>query len=180
MSTVSHVVLVVPVVGSMGLAQEPVPQAGAQPAAPAATPAATGTPSNNVTVLGAPTGGTTGTATTPANGTPGTPGTTGQPLPAPTGSGSPNSIVIFGPLMALMVVMILVSVFQGRKERKRAAELLSSIKRHDEVVMSSGIVGTVVDVTDEYVTVKVDDGRIRFAKRAVAQVLKPAADIKVA
>jgi preprotein translocase subunit YajC len=74
----------------------------------------------------------------------------------------------------MLVVMIIFSVMSGRKEKKKKEELVSSIKKHDKVQMLGGIIGTVAEVGDEDIVIRVEEGRIRFAKSAVAAVINSA------
>lgn len=78
-------------------------------------------------------------------------------------------------LLLLMGFMILTTVFGGRKEKKRRAEMLSSLKRHDEVVTIGGVIGTVAEVHDDRVVLKVDESnntKVRVTKAAIQSVLK--------
>jgi len=80
-------------------------------------------------------------------------------------------------LFGLMLFMILMSVFSGRKEKKRRAEMLASVKRHDRVMLTGGMIGTIAEIRDDEVVVKVDESnntRIHFARSAVQSVLKSA------
>lgn len=91
---------------------------------------------------------------------------------APSGGGFEPFFVI---LMGMLVVMIMFSVLGGRKEKKRRAEMLSSVKRHDRVQTVGGVIGTVSEVRDDEIVVKVDEStntKIRFARSAVQQILK--------
>jgi preprotein translocase subunit YajC len=79
--------------------------------------------------------------------------------------------------LGLMALMIFMSMMASRKEKKRMATLLSSIKRHDRVMLAGGMIGTIAEVRDDEVVVKVDDAtntRIHFRKSSVQQVLRSA------
>ena len=55
-----------------------------------------------------------------------------------------------------------------RKERERHRRLLKSLKKGDRVITSSGIWGTVVEIGEKTVTLKVDSNtRITFSKEAI-------------
>jgi preprotein translocase subunit YajC len=102
-------------------------------------------------------------------------GTQGQPSGATTSSSNMSTILLIP--LALVAVMIITQVMSGKKDKKRRVQLLSTLKRHDRVQTIGGIIGTVVEVRDEDVLLKVDEGsntRIRFAKSAVQQVLRSA------
>lgn len=81
------------------------------------------------------------------------------------------------PLVVLMVVMIGMSALTGRKDKKKRAELLQAIGRNDRVQTIGGIIGTIVEMADDEVVLRVDEAsntRIRFSKAAVQQVLRKA------
>jgi preprotein translocase YajC subunit len=59
--------------------------------------------------------------------------------------------------------------------RKRQAELMSSLKKGDRILLSSGLIATVAALTEKDVLVKVDDKnplRMRFQKQAIQTILK--------
>lgn len=119
-------------------------------------------------------------------------GTTGAPASAPQSVGVPvapgaapivpgaapgggppagNSMIIFWLLPVMLLVMIVMSSLTGRKERKRRAELLASMKKYDKVVTSGGIIGEIVDLTETEAVLRIEDGRIRVAKSAIQTVM---------
>ncbi len=98
----------------------------------------------------------------------------GQPAPAP-GGGMQLFFIMFG-VLALMIFM---QMSAGRKEKKRRAAMMASLGRHDRVQMMGGIIGTVMEVHDDEVVIKVDEAtntRIRFARTSVQTILKKASD----
>jgi preprotein translocase subunit YajC len=85
-----------------------------------------------------------------------------------------SSWIIFLPLLAVMVFMIWTSSSAQRKERKKREAMLSALKRHDRVQTVGGVIGSVVEIKDTEVVLKVDEAnniKMRFAKSAVQQVL---------
>ncbi len=80
-------------------------------------------------------------------------------------------------MLGLLVFMIVMSSMGQRKEKKKRAELLASLGKHDRVQTAGGVIGTIVELRDQEVVVKVDEStntKIRFARSAVQQVLKQA------
>ena len=77
-------------------------------------------------------------------------------------------------MMVLLGTMILFTFVSGRREKKKRAELLGSIKKHDKVMTIGGVMGTVVELKDDSVVLKVDETsntRITFSKTAISQVI---------
>lgn len=140
---------------------------GTAPTPNAAPPAPTTTE-----VVGLPTQPTTGSA--PATGTITVPGT-----PPPAGARAPGGgdftflILMFG----LLLFLIIMSVMGSRKEKKKRAELMGNLSNNDRVQTIGGMIGTVVEIRDEEVVLRVDENsntRIRFSKTAIQQIIRKA------
>jgi len=105
------------------------------------------------------------------------PGPTG---PAGGGGGQPTT---FPPILWIivigMMVMILMTSRTGRKQKKEREAMLSSLKRNDRVQTAGGIIGTVIELTDTEMVLRVDETsntRIRFARSAIQQILREGKD----
>jgi preprotein translocase subunit YajC len=113
--------------------------------------------------------------TTPAAPATGAPGAPGAAAPADPGF---NMLLFILPVLVLMVVF---SAVAQRKEKKRREALLSAVKKHDRVLTSGGIIGSVVETSADTVVLKVDENsnvRMTFARSAVQQILKESAEAK--
>jgi preprotein translocase subunit YajC len=76
-------------------------------------------------------------------------------------------------IAAMFAIFYFIVLRPQSKERKRQAEWLASIKKGDEVVTQSGIIGTVVLVEDRSVTLDVGGGnKIRVLKSTVMSAWK--------
>ncbi len=83
---------------------------------------------------------------------------------------SPQNLVL---MLAIFGIFYFVMLRPGQKERKRQAEWLASIKKGDEIVTQSGIVGTVHTVEDRVVTLDVGGGnKLRVLKSTVVSAWK--------
>ncbi len=106
-------------------------------------------------------------------------GSPGSTAPGATGNTAERPPSLFDGglmfiLLGFMVLMIVFSISSGRKEKKRKQELLASLSKGQKVQTAGGVLGTVTDVRDHEVVVKVDENsntRIRFAKSAIAAVV---------
>lgn len=99
----------------------------------------------------------------------------GGPAPASPFGGSSMLLVMFA-VLALMLVM---SAFTGNKEKKKRAAMLASIGRNDRVQTIGGVIGTVVEMRDDEMVLRVDDSnntRITFSRSSVQGVLKKRSD----
>lgn len=105
----------------------------------------------------------------------------GQPLGGPSQQAPASPFGGPGMLGILFVVflgMILMQVFAGRKDRKRRAQMLRELRRHDRVVTIGGIIGAVSEIRDDEVVLKVDEAtntKIRVTRASVQSVLKKGA-----
>lgn len=111
----------------------------------------------------------TGTAGTPAAGT-------AAPGAAPAGQPpASNPFSLMGPLLLVMVFVIGFSMLSSRKEKKKRAEILASIKKGEKVLTIGGIIGTIADVRDDEVTLRIDENsnvKMKFTRSSIQQVLK--------
>lgn len=108
-----------------------------------------------------------GSAAANGGGTTGGGGTGGQGPPA-----GMNQIWLI--MIGVVVAILIFSMLGGRKEKKKREQLLSSIKKHDKVQTIGGVVGSIVEVKNDQVVLKVDETsntRITFARSAIQQVL---------
>lgn len=83
-------------------------------------------------------------------------------------------------LLFLLAIYIMV-MMGGRKEKKKAAAVQDRIKKNVRVQTVGGILGTVIDVRDNELVLKVDENsntRIRLARTAVQTVLDDAEEVK--
>ncbi len=145
-------------------------------------------PSFTLDILASATLAQTAEAAPPVAGRP-TTGGEGQPLVNPGATtGQPGQPVqgqppagIFGGggmfliLFAFLGLMIVTQIFAGRKQKKQREQMLNSIQRHDRVQTVGGIIGSVAEVRDDEVVLKVDEAtntKIRVARSAVSAVIK--------
>jgi len=86
----------------------------------------------------------------------------------PEGGAEPGAFSYLFPLVAILVIYYLVLLRPQQKESARHRKLLDSLKKGDEVVTDSGLVGTVVAVQDEFVVLKAGENvRLKFLKSKV-------------
>jgi preprotein translocase subunit YajC len=75
----------------------------------------------------------------------------------------------------LMIVIFWFLVFApARKERKQHAEMLTALKRGDEVLTQSGLLGTIADLAEPFAVLEVAKGvKIRVLKSSIARKYEP-------
>ncbi len=75
---------------------------------------------------------------------------------APSGLAA-NPIVQMAPYLLMFVIFYFVLLAPMRKQQKKQKEMLSALKKGDRVVTSGGIHGTVAQVEDQIVWLKIAD-----------------------
>ena len=87
-----------------------------------------------------------------------------------------------GPLGGMLPFILILGAFfllvvlpSSRREKKQRESLLANLKKNDEVLTSSGIIGTVQNLREgeDEVTIKIDDNcKVRMKKSNIVQILK--------
>jgi len=80
---------------------------------------------------------------------------------------------IFGliPMVLIFVIFYFLMIQPQRREQKRHQEMLKKLSKNDEVVTSSGIHGTIVNVKDKTVIVRIDENvKIELEKNSISYV----------
>lgn len=76
------------------------------------------------------------------------------------------------PLVLIVVVGYLLLIRPARKRAQQATELQRAISPFDEVMLSSGIYGTIVDVVDEVAHVELAPGLVvRVHRGAITKII---------
>ena len=99
---------------------------------------------------------------------PATEGQTGQGAPPPKG---PGSMLI---PMVLMFIVLYFFLFRGpKKKQQQHKQMLEALKKNDRVRTIGGIIGTVVDIRDDEVVIKIDESnntKMRLVRGAISKV----------
>jgi preprotein translocase subunit YajC len=89
---------------------------------------------------------------------------------------SPNSIVLVAaPYVLIGLVFYFLLFMPMQRQKKRQAQMLSELKSGDNVVTTSGIVGTVTSVDGDTIVLRVkpDNLKLQFARSAVSTLVPP-------
>jgi len=89
--------------------------------------------------------------------------TPGQPTPSP--------YFQFIPMVLVVVVFYFFLIRPQQKKAKQQAELLKSIKSGDKVATSSGIIGIVISVKDNTVSLRSADSKLEVTKVSVVEII---------
>ena len=96
-------------------------------------------------------------------------GATEGPKPASEGGGAPS--FFDNPLMLIMMLMlgmfVLLPMLGQKKEKKRRARV-TELKKHDRVVTTGGIFGTIVNIDEKTVTLEMaKDVRVKMKRSSI-------------
>ncbi|MDD2680013.1 MAG: preprotein translocase subunit YajC [Candidatus Omnitrophica bacterium] len=84
-----------------------------------------------------------------------------------------NPIVNLVPLILIFVIFYFMLIRPQRQKEKEHQKTLKNLSKNDEVVTSSGIHGTIVNVKEKTITLRIDDNvKIELEKNCVAFVKK--------
>ncbi len=95
---------------------------------------------------------------------------------APSGQQSGSALFIFLIQIAAFIgIFYFILIRPQRQQAKKHEELLKGIKKGDGVVTSGGIVGEVIHVKDNLLTIKSGESKLVVERERVARVTTPAA-----
>jgi len=99
------------------------------------------------------------------------------PIFAMVGSGqqSGGTISVFIlQIAAFIAIFYFILIRPQRQQAKKHAEMLKQVKRGDEIVTAGGIVGEVVHVKDDRLTIKSGESKLVIERDRIAKVLTQA------
>ncbi|MBM4104374.1 MAG: preprotein translocase subunit YajC [Planctomycetes bacterium] len=104
---------------------------------------------------------------------PGTP--TGTDKPLPTGKNPKEAMWSQMLLLGLLFVLMYFMLFRApRKRQQEQQKMVSSLKKNDRVITTGGILGTILDVRDDEIVLKIDEAtntKMRVVPSAILKVL---------
>ncbi|MDD4599807.1 hypothetical protein SDC9_30260 [bioreactor metagenome] len=75
----------------------------------------------------------------------------------------------YGPIVLMGVIFYFLLYRPQKKEQKRRAEMLDSLKKGDRIVTIGGVYGTITGLTDKSVTIKISEKvEVDISRTAVA------------
>ena len=97
-----------------------------------------------------------------------------QSLLAANGGGGGGLFDFFIPILIVVMIFYFLVFRPASRERKERESSVKNLKKNDKVVTNAGIYGTVTNLDDETVVLKIDDKnnvRVKFSRQAIWQVL---------
>ena len=95
------------------------------------------------------------------------------------GQSSSGGLMTFAPLLIMVLIFYFLIMRPQSKKQKDTKAMLAAVKKGDKITTIGGIRGTVDNVKDDIVTVRVDGNtKIDFLKSAVSAVAESGSDIE--
>jgi preprotein translocase subunit YajC len=103
--------------------------------------------------------------------------TTGQADPNSTGvgrrpgpfGGGTTQLIVMGMIFVLMYMML----FRGpRRKQQQHKQMIQALSKNDKIQTIGGIIGTVVDIKDEEITLKIDESnntKMKILRSAISR-----------
>lgn len=95
----------------------------------------------------------------------------------PAAGDAPNPLFQLLPLILIIGVFYFLVILPARRREKAQRDMLfNNLKKNDEVLTSAGIIGTVANIKDDEVTLKVDESanvRLRVLKSSIVKIISP-------
>lgn len=93
-------------------------------------------------------------------------------MPEPSAA-APNPLAMLLPFGMMFLIFYFLVFRPQSKERQRHAAMVKNLKKHDQIVTTGGLFGTVVNVKPESITLRVDENvRVEVEPTAVARLVK--------
>jgi preprotein translocase subunit YajC len=87
---------------------------------------------------------------------------------------APSPLVQLFPLALIFIIFYFLLIRPQKQKEKEHQKMLANINKNDEIVTLSGIHGTVVNVKDKTLTLRIDENvKIEIEKNSVAYIKKP-------
>lgn len=85
---------------------------------------------------------------------------------------APGPLAMLFPFVIMFGIFYLIVFRPQAKTQKQHAAMLKNLKKNDEVVTTGGLIGTVVNVRPESITLRIADNvRVEIERSAITRVL---------
>ncbi len=89
-------------------------------------------------------------------------------------AGSQNPIMGFLPILLIFVVFYFLLIRPQKKTQDEHKKMITELKKNDEVITSGGMYGTIVNLQDNVITLRIDDNvRVKVQKGSISGLVKP-------
>ena len=89
-----------------------------------------------------------------------------------------DTLLTFLPMVAIFVVFYFLLIRPQQKKAKEARSMLEALEKGNEIVTAGGILGRIVKIDEQYVTVEVAPNTEVVVQRSAVQVPLPKGTLK--
>ncbi len=83
-------------------------------------------------------------------------------------------LVQFAPLILIFIVFYLLLIRPQQKKQRATQDMIDNLKKGNKVITSGGMYGTVVDLKEKTVTLKIGDNvKVELLRSAISGMQKP-------
>ena len=93
-------------------------------------------------------------------------------------AGQTDTLLTFLPMIAIFVVFYFLLIRPQQKKQKEARAMLDALEKGNEVVTAGGILGRIVKLDEQYVTVEIAPNTQMVVQRGAISQLLPKGTIK--
>ncbi|MDP3730476.1 MAG: preprotein translocase subunit YajC [Candidatus Omnitrophota bacterium] len=91
--------------------------------------------------------------------------------------GAQSPIVSLMPVIFIFIIFYFLLIRPQKKAQDELKKMIAALKRNDEVITTGGIHGTVVNIKETAVTLKIDDNvKIDVEKNCIARMKRKASE----
>lgn len=92
---------------------------------------------------------------------------------APSGQGGGGLSIFLIQMMAIIAIFYFLIIRPKAQQEKKHKERLAQLKRGDKVVTVGGIIGEIVHIKDNQLTIKSGESRLVIQRERVAELVAP-------
>ncbi len=84
---------------------------------------------------------------------------------------APNPLINLLPILLIFVIFYFLLIRPQKKQQDAHRKMIAGLKKNDEVITAGGIHGTIMNVKDHTVTLKVDDNvKVEVQKNSISSM----------
>jgi preprotein translocase subunit YajC len=95
-----------------------------------------------------------------------------QATAPPAGQPQQPVWMTFAPMILLVIVFYFILIRPQQLRAKQQAKLIANLKSGDKVVTAAGIIGVVITVKDQTVSLRSADAKMEVTKASVTEILE--------
>lgn len=98
----------------------------------------------------------------------------GQPQAGGGAADGGAMLMQFLPLILMFAIFWFLLIRPQQKRAKAHKQMLADLKRGDHVMTSSGVLGRIIEISDEDCIIESGEAKIRFSRSAIGGLVTPA------